>query len=82
MKNYKLSMTTDILAPRIKHLTSENRALKNKVRELEADLRTTNQILNELVIKKESEKETRFYTTANCPATITLDFSQVYFKSI
>ena len=35
MKNYKLSMTTDILAPRINHLTSENRALKNKIKELE-----------------------------------------------
>ena len=37
MKNYKLSMTTDILAPRIKHLTSENRALKNKVKQLEEE---------------------------------------------
>ena len=36
MKNYKLSMTTDILAPRINHLTSENRALKNKIKELES----------------------------------------------
>ncbi len=42
MKNYKLSMTTDILAPRIKHLTSVNsvqarhiKALKNKIKELE-----------------------------------------------
>ena len=56
MKNYKLSMTTDILAPRIKHLTSENRALKNKVKQLEAELRTTNQVFNELVIEYENRK--------------------------
>jgi len=56
MKNYKLSMTTDILAPRIKHLTSENRALKNKVKQLEAELRTANQVFNELVIEYANRK--------------------------
>ena len=53
MKTYKLSMTTDILAPRIKHLTSENRALKNKVRQLESTLASVNEIVDREIIRRE-----------------------------
>ena len=56
MKNYKLSMTTDILAPRIKHLTSENRALKNKVKQLESTLASVNEIVDREIIRREFKK--------------------------
>ena len=56
MKNYKLSMTTDILAPRIKHLTSENRALKNKVKQLESTVASVNEIVDREIIRREFKK--------------------------
>ena len=59
MKNYKLSMTTDILAPRIKHLTSENKALKNKVKQLEEGVKfakTMGNLTKLSLIKLEEEK--------------------------
>ena len=56
MKNYKLSMPTDILAPRIKHLTSENRALKNKVKQLESTLASVNEIVDREIIRREFKK--------------------------
>ena len=56
MKNYKLSMTTDILAPRIKHLKSENRALKNKVKQLESTLASVNEIVDREIIRREFKK--------------------------
>tara|TARA_Y100000310_G_scaffold223935_1_gene225813 strand:- start:274 stop:432 length:159 start_codon:yes stop_codon:yes gene_type:complete len=48
MDNHKLVLTTDILAPRIKHLMSENKALKNKVKKLENEILGYKNYINQI----------------------------------